>query len=69
MKAELIYGTLVKVEDDQLTILRKGELEPIEAAYPSHGLLIDDGWVKRFLGNYVQCKLVDGIIIDVVLSR
>lgn len=63
MKAEIIRGKLITVNEERLTIasadIPEGEV------YPSEGLVIDEKWAKIWLGEWADWVIIDGIIKEV----
>ena len=60
MKAELVHGRLVKVENDTVTLeIKKGSYDVEEVQYEL-GIELDEGWVADNLGKYLSVAVVDG---------
>lgn len=68
MKAELYTGRLIRVEDDKLVFPAK-QLGGDEESFPHEGLNIDESWVNTFLGGWVECKIIDGVVKSVELKQ
>jgi hypothetical protein len=59
MKAELVYGRLIKIEDDTITLEIKKSGDRTEVEYPL-GIELDEKWVGDNLGCYFYAVIVDG---------
>jgi hypothetical protein len=59
MKAEMVYGRLVKVENNTVTIEveKKNGLEEVEYQLD---IELDEGWVAANLGKSMDVVLIDG---------
>lgn len=56
MKAELVYGKLIRIENDTLTLVVDGE----EVQYTIGIEELSEDWIVSNLGNYVNVVLIDG---------
>ena len=59
MKAKIFRGKLIRIDDDQLTFV---DPEGDEEIYSSEGLDIDEAWAKTYLGSWLDCTIIDGIV-------
>ena len=58
MKAELVYGKIVRIEDNTL-VLENTEGEEFEYDLD---IELDENWVGANLGNYMTVVIVDGSV-------
>ncbi len=67
MKAELIWGTLMEVDGEKLTISTTTHTPEGEIlVFPSEGLGIDERWVNTWLGyKNARFKVIDGVVKEV----
>jgi len=60
MKAELIYGRLIRVENKTLTLeIKKGSYDLEEVQY-TLDISLDEGWIADNLGKYMNVVVIDG---------
>jgi hypothetical protein len=60
MKAELVYGRLVRIQNDTLTLeIEKGLGEREEVQYHLD-VALDEGWIADNLGKYMNVVVIDG---------
>lgn len=60
LKAELVSGILVGVDDDMVQLEVDGQIQ----TYPTHGDL-DEDWVADQLGEEVKASVIDGRIRNI----
>lgn len=67
MKAELIWGTLIAVDGENLTISTTSHTPEGETlVLPSQGLGINESWINTWLGTGgVRFTVIDGVVKDV----
>ena len=59
MKAELVYGKLIRVENKTLTLEVKTNMDVEEIEYPL-AMDLDEQWVIDNLGTYLNVVVIDG---------
>lgn len=59
MKAELIRGKLLAVDDEKLTL---EEPDGSQRKFPHEGLNIDEAWIRTYLGSWQDWTVIDGVI-------
>ena len=62
MKAEIIRGRLIKVDDDKLTI---EEQDQSQREFSSRGIDITEGWIRTYLSTWQDWTVIDGVITDI----
>lgn len=67
MKAEMIWGTLLAVDGENLTIDTTTHTPEGETlVFPSEGLGINEEWVKSWLGcRGTRFTIIDGMVKEV----
>lgn len=67
MKAELIWGTLMRVDGENVAIHTTAHTPEGETlVFPSEGLGINEEWVKSWLGHInARFTVIDGVVKNV----
>jgi len=67
MKAELLSGTLMGLDGENLTIYTTSHTPEGETLiFPSEGLGINEGWLKSWLGyKGARFTVIDGVVKEV----
>jgi len=61
MKAETVYGKLVKIEDNKVTLQVKKGYDTEEIVYPCD-MSLEEDWIADNLGAYLEAIIIDGKI-------
>lgn len=59
MKAELIRGKVIAVDEKKLTL---EEPDGAQSKLPYEGLNIDEAWIRTYLGSWQDWVVIDRVI-------
>ena len=64
MKAELVHGKLMKIEDHNVTI-EQGKGTEVQTVEYKCEMEMEDDWIATMLGQYVEAVVMDGVIKNI----
>jgi len=62
MKAEVVYGTLIKIDGDKVTVVIEEKGKTVETEYPHSIPEFDETWVANNLGKPQKIIIVNGAV-------
>ena len=60
MKAELVYGRIIRIENNTLTLEVKKSLGEYEEVQFQLDIDLDEGWIADNLGAYMNVVVING---------